>query len=431
MFWVDNRAPRLLEYSIVLQRSLLPLVLACFLVANHQALAVDKDELRTLLESSAELEELNSELEELEARIKAKEGDRREQTKARTELRRRVGEAKKQLSKRSKACTDWFKATGGKDINAQDDKGRSLLMLVAASGNEEAIDLVLADNPKLDLIDRHGKSALDYERDAKQGTTLQTHMEALWMKAFADSDTATISMLLEAGLPADTTAGDEPAPVLALKLGNAEVLGMLLGHSATIKARSKDGLDLLELAISSDNAKAISMLCAAGMGKERLSNGNTALFHLLTHGRADCLKAFLDSCTALDDATRRAIPSMVARYGTAEMVGERITEASIANAEDGNGNIPVHEAARRGDIAILRLVLERGGNRTATNGAGESTLMHAALSGNPEAVALVLEGLSPKDINHKDRKGHGAAHYAKESGNAQCLETLRAAGLKH
>ncbi len=398
---------------------------------NHQAAAVDKEKLFSLLETSEQLEELHNELATLEAQIKAKEGNRREQSKARNELRKQVSEEKKQLAKRTKACRDWFEATGGGDVNAQDAKGRTLLMLVAKAGNEAAMELLLQDTPKLDILDLNGKSALDHEREAKQGNALQQHMENLWLKAFADSDTPTIAMLLEAGLPADTVAGEEPAPVLALKLGNTDVLGMLLSHPSSTKARSKDGLDLLELAIQSNNAKAISQLCTAGMGKERLSSGNTPLFHLLTHGHADCLKSFLNSCTQLNDTTRRSLPSLIVRYGTAEMVDASITEATIANSEDEAHNIPIHEAARRGDIAILRLVLERGGSRTATNGAGESTLMHAALSGNPEAIALVLEGLSPKDINHKDKKGHTAEDYAKESDNPQALETLRAAGLKH
>ncbi len=410
---------------------LLSVVLACFLVAAPRAGAVDKDQLFSLMESSEQLEELTAQLEELEAKIKAREGDRRAQSKARNELRKQVSEEKHQLSSRCKACRDWFKATGGGDVNAQDAKGRTLLMLVADAGNAEAVELVLADNPKLDLIDQQGKSALDHERAAKGSNALQSHMEKLWVAAFAQSDTDTIAMLLEAGLPADTHAGEEAAPVLALASGNTDVLSLLLGHRATTRVRDKEGTDLLELAIRANNSKAISMLCTAGMGKEALTNGNSPLFHLLTHGQTDCLKAYLDACTGLDDAARRAIPSQVVRYGTADMVTARITEAGIANTEDDNKNIPIHEAARRGDMGILRLVLERGGSRTATNGAGETTLMHAALSGNPEVVALVLEGLTPKDINHKDKKGHTAADYAKESGNAKVLETLRAAGLKH
>ncbi len=411
-------------------RPLLSLVSAFVLVANHQASAVDKEELFALLESSVQLNETNSRLEEVEAAIDAKEGDRRALSKTRNELRKQVSEEKHRLAKRNKACRDWYKATGGKDIDAQDAKGRTLLMLVAASGNPAAVGLLLEDGPKLDLIDQEGKSALDYERAAQQDNALQEHMEKLWVAAFAASDTQAIATLLEAGLAADTHAGEEAAPVLALASGNTEVLAMLLGHRATIKARNKEGLDLLELAIRAGNSKAISMLAVAGMGKDPLSNGNTPLFHLLTHGQADCLKAFLDATTCLDDAARRAVPSMAARYGTPEMVGHCIPDAAAANGEDSNKNIPVHEAARRGDMGILRLVLERGGSRTATNGAGESTLMHAALSGRPEAVALVLEGLSAKDINHKDKKGHTAADYAKESGNPQVLETLRAAGLK-
>ncbi len=411
----------------MLLRPLLPLVLACFLVAGYRAGAVAEDTLIPLLEHSERLDELTVELEELEARISSRSGDRRSQTKAKTELRHQINEEKKKLSKCSQACREWFKATGGRDINAQDAKGRTLLMLVAATGNSQAMELLLAEGPRLDLQDHHGKSALDYEREAQQGNTLQTHMERLWVMAFSASDTQSITMLLEAGLSADTHAGDEPAPVLALLCGNTEVLSQLLSHPASIKARSREGHDLMELAIHADNSKAISMLAMAGMGKERLSNGNSPLFHLLTRGSTESLKAFLDAATCLDEAARRALPSQVVRLGNVEKVGLVITGADVANAEDEHRNIPVHEAARRGDMKILRLVLERGGSRSATNAEGESTLMHAALSGKPEVVTLVLEGLSARDIHHKNKKGQTAADYAKESGNTQISDILRQA----
>jgi uncharacterized protein len=53
------------------------------------------------------------------------------------------------------------------------------------------------------------------------------------------------------------------------------------------------------------------------------------------------------------------------------------------------GHTPLHEAAYNGDIPLIRLLLERGADRTARTGEGETALQIATKQGRHEAVRLL------------------------------------------
>ncbi len=403
-------------------RLLSSLPVACALLAALPAAALDKNTLLEALETSSRLQALEMELEDIRAQGGNKD--------AKKQVDHNIREEKKNVQHALAECRTWFtQQKGGADVNWQDKKGRTILMLAAASGNPAAVEMVLAENPRLDILDKNGHSALDYEKQAKRGTTLQNHLTTKWQEAFANDDMEALKPLLEAGLSPETIVGDEAAPVFAIRTMNNELLQLLASYGPpSPRCRSQEGMGLLELAIHFGNAEALRILLAAGVkGDTPFENGTTPLTHLVTHGDAACLNAYLTFYTGMDEAARKAVPSLVARYGTVEMVRANITGEEQANIEDAQMNIPVHEAARRGDMEILRHLLDQGGRRDAHNGAGESTLMHAALSGNPEALSLVLEGLPEKELTHKDKEGRRALDYARESGSAECVSLLEEA----
>ncbi len=409
-------------------RPISPLLLACGLLAALPVSGIDRDGLLQSLESNQRIESLADELRVVEASLSSS-GNKSELNKRKSAIRHELSDEEKHLHAVSHNCREWFRQCPGDDVNAQDKKGRTLLMLVAPSGSPAAVNMVLEEGPRCDITDKDGRSALDYERQARRGSTLQQHLLARWKTAFEEKDMGTIERLLEAGIAPESIAGDEPAPVLAIRNGDNKLLQLLLSYGLVGRLHTREGHSLLELAIVQGNSEAIAALLGGGVpADEPLHNGHSPLFYLLTHGNAPCLKAYLSYRADMDAATRRAVPSLIVRYGTADMVREHITDEDIANTEDERGNIPIHEAARRGDAGILHLVLERGGSREATNKAGETTLMHAALSGEPECLRLVLEGLADKDIRRKAKDGRRAIDYARESGNEELIRMLEGAG---
>lgn len=101
-------------------------------------------------------------------------------------------------------------------------------------------------------------------------------------------------------------------------------------------------------------------------------------------------------------------------------VAERLLDTGIAdvNAEDRQGERPLHIASERGDYALAKLLLEHGGSATArtrtrataTECARERALAHR---GAPRAPARL--GVGARAGAHNDLTRHGPARSPLES----------------
>ena len=73
---------------------------------------------------------------------------------------------------------------------------------------------------------------------------------------------------------------------------------------------------------------------------------------------------------------------------------------------------PLHHAARAGDAAMVRLLLENGADVSARCGLGETPLHHAAYWGHPEvAQELLAAGADPNAV---DGAGYTPLAWARE-----------------
>jgi Ankyrin repeats (3 copies)/NACHT domain/Ankyrin repeats (many copies)/Ankyrin repeat len=100
------------------------------------------------------------------------------------------------------------------------------------------------------------------------------------------------------------------------------------------------------------------------------------------------------------------------------------------NAKDSDGTTVLHEAARSGNEAMVRLLLEKGANLKTKGRRGETVLHVAAWSGNEAMVRLLLE--KGANLKTKDRRGETVLHVAAGSGNEAMVRLLleKGAGLK-
>ena len=121
-------------------------------------------------------------------------------------------------------------------------------------------------------------------------------------------------------------------------------------------------------------------------------------------------------------AASRAV-MVAARVGDCDELRRR--DADIAAARDEDGATALAWAARHGQVACVRLLLERGSTVDATDDGGWTPLMDAAYANQPDAVrALLAAGADPRREN---RELETALSNAREVGSSGCLELLRAA----
>ncbi len=146
--------------------------------------------------------------------------------------------------------------------------------------------------------------------------------------------------------------------------------------------------------IQQEDANALALFLLAGMDANSISGGYSALEH--------------------------AAPSV-------EMLGALLKAGANAN-QSGGVTTPLVEAAGRGSVAAVELLLQNGAAVHATDATGNTPLMAASKRGDSEIVALLLQ--RGADANHRSKLGSTALALAQAAGHTAIVEQLQQAGAK-
>ncbi len=320
-------------------------------------------------------------------------------------------------------------------INMRDEHGRTLIMLVAAMGNDTATALVLRDNPELFLYDNDNKIAIDYENEGG-GSTLNNHLKPLWEKAVLAFNQDEIQNILDCGANPDWPVAGQPPLALAIQGNQNAVFDRLMLHGAHAGNRTQDGTALIELAVAHANANAVDALLSGLKETDIIfSDGSPIFRHLMDDEHKDCLIAWLNQAQSLnkfhtEDGTSYFCLAM--RLADTECAKYAATQnLKLLSTEDKEGNLPLHEAARRGNAELYRELVKLGASPAQKNSRGETALMHAALSADADTLAEALKGITPELLQATDNDGNTALYYAKLAKDQAATEALKAAGLQH
>ncbi len=308
------------------------------------------------------------------------------------------------------------------NINLADSQGRTLLMLAAAMGHDNVTRMILNENPALSATDNVGQTACDYEKK-NNGNAVHSILMNRWTTAIQNRDSDAIQELLNCGADPDWPVENKAPIIHAFTINDYDLFSMLINSGANVEARLQDGRKLVELVIEQRNADALELLLRQGCKTEgTFANGRTVMDILLDDGYEDCLEVWFRYVPEADKSTRLC---QVVRLGTEKAVRMIFsTQKDSLDMEDPQGNLPLHEAARRGDIAIYRILIELGASITARNERAETVLMHAALSGNHELISEVLSKIPAELRNAKDKSGRTAAGYASLAKDSQAQRLL-------
>jgi ankyrin repeat protein len=318
----------------------------------------------------------------------------------------------------------------GADVNAVLPEGETILMTAARTGRVEVVQALLDAGAKVDAREQwHGESALHW--------------------AAAENHAAVVSLLLARGSNADERSATETyrrrsgqsvmplgswTPLMYAARQNAIDAGTALAaNGAQLDLVDPDGATALVIAIINANFDFASMLLDAG-ADPNVVDKDAAMgplyaaidMHRLAvgHGRPNPKPS-----GALDavDVVRKLLEKKAdpnAKLKAAIMQRQHTQGDSTLGA----GATPLMRAAKSGDIAMVRLLLDAGADPLATLANGNTVLMLAAglgwRDGSPaapsydqgppgEAVAtielLLARGL---DINATNTNGDTALHAA-------------------
>ena len=273
----------------------------------------------------------------------------------------------------------------GVDANTAGPLGETPLHLCARTGKPEAVRALLAGGARVDTIENwRGQTPLMWAAAEGHVDTMKVLVEAgadvnarssivVWERqrteeprdkwlppggmtpllfAARDGKVASVKALLDAGADINLVDPDQHTPlILALSNGQFDVAGVLIERGADVNMQDKVGQTALYAAVDGHTVPA-SNRPAPRETDDTLSS-------------LDVIKTLLAKGARVDAALRAQLP-----YRTKlDRGGDGVL---------GSGTTPLIRAAKAADVAVIRLLLEKGADAKAATRNGVTAVMMAA-----------------------------------------------------
>ena len=306
-------------------------------------------------------------------------------------------------------------------INAQNKKGTTALMVAAYIGTEDVVALLLEKGADVTLKDNEGLTALDYSVNSGQIKIAKTLFgrspgskneyksevelsaavtNSALLSAVTSSKLEEVKALLAAGANIETRSrGNDTPLMLAVQFsyGRDEVTNYLIEKGADLNAADTNGNTALMLAINRNNGEAVKQLLAHKAAVDVLNKDRQSALHIAAAGvRAKFVAALLAMkpsvgvSSAGADVRAVEVDGLDARGRTPLMlaadnegfVPDEVMELLLSagakiDAQDPEGNTPLHLATRVGGMAGVEFLTSKGARLDLRNKQGETALMLA------------------------------------------------------
>ena len=312
----------------------------------------------------------------------------------------------------------------------KDAEGRTALMLAASGGHADVVSALLAGGVRVDSEDQHGNTALSWAAQRARGPHLV--LSGLSTPESEPCYPDVVKRLLEHGAEVDHRAHGQKTPLLfAVGAGCAEVVCALLRAGADVNATDEKGWSALCKACSDSKAPqdVVKALLEKGAHVDHKAGDGRAPLHLAAkHNLADITGVLLRANANVEVCLGHtgATPLIVAaECGHVEVVRALLPAADDAtfpkanvNACDAGGYTALAKAVRmrqhtsNGDMQVVEHLLGCMCNMEHKDNMGCTALHHAAMRGDLALVKRLVDA--------------GASPFAKSNGNQQPVDVVGA-----
>jgi len=267
------------------------------------------------------------------------------------------------------------------NIDAENDEGTTAMIAASKNGHVEVLQRLIALDANVDSRDEKGWSSLTY--------------------AVYNGDEETTLVLLDSGAWINTEDEDKRIPLeWAVLEGHDEVAKLLLSRG------SKVG-NAIEFARQNNNKEMEQLLTLQKEKEQDSENFDCShLSGLINNDNQEKIQMIIEQdLMVVDPGDIRCLYALMAaaKKGNMQMIDVLLEKGIDVNAEDADGESPLIEAAAKGQKEAVELLTTNGAD---LDGFGSSALVAAAMNGQVEVVEFLLS--LAVDINARGRSGRTA-----------------------
>lgn len=202
--------------------------------------------------------------------------------------------------------------------------------------------------------------------------------------------------------------------MLAAEEGHAKVVRLLLNHpggSKTIDAQPEYGSTALALAAERGHEEVVEELLRRGADIHKKGKYTWSPFAEAVYGEHEQVARMLLNHGAVIGDCPQLLTAVSQGHSKVVELFLRLGANKDQTYED--GLTPLMYAASEGNVDTVKLLLGVGANVRARDAASRTALMQAIIkSREPEIAGMLLQHMSPEDIDSQDKDGWTALHHA-------------------
>jgi ankyrin repeat protein len=303
-----------------------------------------------------------------------------------------------------------------RDVNEQDEQGRTQLHHAAANGHLECILILIQEfNLDVNAQDDHEKTPLHYAID----------------KGHLDCVRVLVKWYLTNEHSMRNKFGETPLHYTAAN-GHLECIHVLIQEfNLDVNAQDVCRRTPLHHAAANGHLHCVRILIEESKLDVNAQDDKlkTPLHYAIDKGHLECVRVLVKWYLTNEHSMRNEFGETPLHYAAAngqlECIRILTQEFKLdVNEQDEYGRAPLHYAVANGHLkCILILIQEPKLDVNAQNRRGKTPLHYAAANDHLECVRILIQKFK-LDVNANDRHGKTALHYAAANGQLECIRIL-------
>ncbi|MEJ5996151.1 ankyrin repeat domain-containing protein [Pedobacter sp. Du54] len=301
----------------------------------------------------------------------------------------------------------------GNDANKLTHDGRTYIFWAASRGNVEIMEYLLSKGAKVDVIDSHGATVLNFAASGGQ------------------QHTKVYDLLISNGYDLKKGVNGEGANALLLTMATAKdfkLTDYFISKGLDLKSTDAKGNTAFNYAARTGNIEILKALVAKGV-----KYNDNAMLMAAQGGRGSAntldLFKYLESLkinpAVIGPNGENVLHALARKPNQAEIINYFIAKGVDLNKADNDGTTPfMNAAASNSDLELITLLSSSVKNINLVNKKGNSALTLAIRGNTPAVVNLLLS--KGADVNVVDANGNNLAAYLIDTYSPQRLTAFEA-----